>query len=142
MKTIARVVVASLVVVGIAASSQAKSPRSFVNQVVQSTRGQADLTRQIRQVVEGRHFGGGGHGRAKPGCVLPPVRPVLPGPPCGGGYCPPERPPVCFVYIVYYYDCHCGWKTYGTYHRHFEAQYAVQRLQNQGYRAYFRRVAR
>ena len=74
--------------------------------------------------------------------MQPPGRPGFPNPRCGGGYYCPPRPPICHVYIVYYYDCHCGWKTYGTYYRYHDAQYAVQMLQDQGYRAYYRKTTR
>jgi hypothetical protein len=141
MKKIAPVLVAALII-GSAATSYAKSPKSFFNQVIKSAQDKVNTALPARQAGGGKHFGGGGHLPGGPGIVLPPTGPGYPGPGRGGSYCPPPPPRVCYVYFVYYYDCHFGWKTYGSFNRYSEAQFAMQRLQSQGYRTYLKKVAR
>ena len=140
MKTITRMMIAGLVasvVFGSAAISNAQSPRSLFNQIARQARGHA-------QTLEIRNFGPGKSFQARHG--FHGAKHWLPQPPnhCypGVGWCPPPPPPVCHVFKVYYYDCHCGWKLYGIYHQYWSAQSAVQTLQYQGYRAYMKRVRR
>ena len=153
MKTMNRTLIAGLVATAVLAMTtvtNAQSPRSLFNQVVKSIQGPGqsfqagqngpnrkfqNSTPQFRGGA-GKHFGGGHN----PGNWGPQPGFGYPKPPCGN-YCPPPPPP-CFVYIVYYYDCHYGWKTYGTYHSSFAAQNAVSSLQHQGYRAYMQKVRR
>lgn len=141
MKTITRTLLPGLVVslmLGSAAMSYGKSPRSLLNQVARSLNGPAQ-TLEIRLASPGNQFKGGqGFPGAKHWLPQPPSH-CFPG---GGSYCPPPPPPVCHVFKVYYYDCHCGWKLYGVYHQYYAAQSAVQALQYQGYRAYMRQVRR
>jgi hypothetical protein len=62
-------------------------------------------------------------------------------PPGGGCHkqiCPPPPPPPCVKYCVYYYSCHCGWKLYGCYRSHWQANQAERQLQYDGYRTYIR----
>ena len=113
MKSVAPILVAALII-GTAASSNAGSPRSFFNQVVKSAGAKVNSAPPVRQVNQFKNFGGGRHIPGGPGYVLPPSPPTYPGPGCGGPICPPP-PPVCHLYVVYYYDCHYGWKTYGTF---------------------------
>ena len=148
MKTITRTLIAALattVILGTAATSQAQvNARAMFNQVAKSYSGQRNNTFQIRRAVQqprhsGGHHGGGNHNNRH--WVQPAPRHCYPTPPpCHTGYCPPPRP--CYIYIVYKYCCTYGWKQYGTFHSEHDAHYAVDGLQNQGYRAYMRKVAR
>lgn len=55
-----------------------------------------------------------------------------PGPKCNP--CPPCR----YLYCVYYYDCHCGWKLKGCFHSRYQANAVQQSLQFQGFRSYIK----
>lgn len=159
MNATTRILIATIVptiVMGAAASSYARNPQQIISQFARAYQGKSQnnsptrrvsTNRQIRgQFQQGstsfgqskRHYNGGSHCEG-PYC---PPRPPVYRPHCDDQFCPPPRPHVCYVYIVYYYDCHTGWITYGTYHRLSAAQAAVYDLQDQGYRAYQKRVAR
>ena len=85
---------------------------------------QAELGGRARQASP-RHFG-----PQQPGYGYP-------GGGCHKQTCPPPPPP-CVEYCVYYYNCHCGWKLYGCYRSHWQADQAEPRLQYDGYRTYIK----